>query len=59
MLICSSISPDFRPIHSRNRAISQFREALALNPGDEVARIYVQRCEFLMEHPPETDWDGV
>jgi adenylate cyclase len=41
------------------RAIAQFREALSLHPGDEVARIYVTRCEYLIENPPQGDWDGV
>jgi adenylate cyclase len=41
------------------RAILQFQESLALHPGDELARKYIQRCEYLTEQPPGANWDGV
>jgi adenylate cyclase len=42
-----------------DRAITQFREALALHPGDKLSETYVGRCEHLKEHPVNGDWDGV
>ncbi|MDX9863125.1 MAG: adenylate/guanylate cyclase domain-containing protein, partial [Rhodospirillales bacterium] len=39
-------------------AIKSFNEALALNPGDRLSRIYVERCEHLHAAPPD-DWRGV
>jgi adenylate cyclase len=41
------------------RAIAQFREALALHPGDKLSETYIQRCEYLLAHPPGGSWDGV
>ncbi|HYC71249.1 MAG TPA: GAF domain-containing protein [Opitutaceae bacterium] len=41
-----------------DRAIAQFREALALHPGDRLSATYVERCEYLKAHYPK-DWDGV
>jgi adenylate cyclase len=36
-----------------------FGEALRLNPADKTAKLYVERCERLAEHPPGADWQGV
>ncbi|MDD3180715.1 MAG: GAF domain-containing protein [Opitutaceae bacterium] len=41
------------------RAIAQFREALALHPGDQLSQTYIQRCEYLKDTPPGPGWDGV
>jgi adenylate cyclase len=41
-----------------DRAIKQFKEALALNPGDKLSGTYVGRCEALIENPPEGEWNG-
>ena len=41
------------------KAIMAFEEALHLNPKDKLSRIYVERCEYLKEHPPADDWNGV
>ena len=41
------------------RAIPQFNESLELHSGDEVSRMYVQRCQHLLDNPPEEDWSGV
>jgi adenylate cyclase len=42
-----------------DKAISAFRAALALNPQDALAQIYVERCEHMKDHPPGDTWDGV
>ncbi len=42
-----------------DRAIAQFREALALHPGDKLSQTYIQRCEYLKAHPPGEEWTGV
>jgi adenylate cyclase len=42
-----------------DRAIAQFREALALHPGDRLSETYVQRCEYLKAHSPGPGWNGV
>ncbi|MBM3854243.1 MAG: adenylate/guanylate cyclase domain-containing protein, partial [Verrucomicrobia bacterium] len=41
------------------RAMAQFRETLALHPGDKLSQTYIQRCEYLQAHPPGDSWDGV
>ena len=40
-------------------AIQQFARGLALNPGDQLASIYIDRCRTLLEHPPAAGWAGV
>ena len=35
-----------------------FSRALAANPNDVTAKMYLDRCEFLRTHPPD-DWHGV
>src|SRR5207244_11715988 len=39
-------------------AMKAFTEALRLNPGDKVSKVYVERCEYFMANPPDADWDG-
>ncbi len=41
-----------------DRAIKQFKEALALHPGDKLSQTYIERCEYLKAHPQD-NWDGV
>ena len=36
-----------------------FNECLALNAEDTVARTLLDRTEYLFEHPPTPEWDGV
>lgn len=36
-----------------------FNECLALNAEDTVARTLLDRTEYLVEHPPTPEWDGV
>jgi adenylate cyclase len=40
-------------------AIKAFESAVALNPRDKAAKLYVARCQTLKETPPGDDWDGV
>ncbi len=36
-----------------------FSQALALNPADKSAGLYVERCRHLAENPSGDDWNGV
>ena len=36
-----------------------FLETLAMNAADRPSRLYVERCEHVLETPPPADWDGV
>ena len=40
-------------------AIEAFDEVQAINPADTAARLYRERCIYLMDHPPPNDWLGV
>lgn len=40
-------------------AIRNFEAASALRPDDYPAKMYIERCMTLREHPPEEEWDGV
>ena len=40
-------------------AMTAFREALARHPGDKLSEKYVERCQVLLDSPPEGEWDGV
>jgi adenylate cyclase len=45
-----------------DNAINQFRECLKLQARDALSEMYIKRCEFLRENPPQTSsgqWDGV
>ncbi len=42
-----------------DRAIAQFREVLALHPGDKLSETYVQRCDYLKINRINGEWDGV
>ena len=39
-------------------AVTQFERALAKNPMDKLSQSYIERCQHLMEFPPN-DWTGV
>lgn len=43
---------------SWNAACKLFEEVLALNPRDQVAQLYVDRCRHMAVNPPPDDWDG-
>jgi adenylate cyclase len=36
-----------------------FQNVLGINPADKAAKLYVERCEHLIETPPPADWGGV
>ena len=40
------------------KAIDQFQEAIALHPNDALSGTYVERCQYMIDHPP-ADWNGV
>ncbi|MBF0138897.1 MAG: GAF domain-containing protein [Magnetococcales bacterium] len=41
-----------------DKAIHAFQETLSLNPADQLSNTYIDRCQELLQHPPEV-WDGV
>jgi adenylate cyclase len=49
--------------HYRSRefaaAIESFRASLVVRPEDPLVEIYIERCQALLEKPPEQEWDGV
>jgi adenylate cyclase len=47
--------------HAKNWMVGleAFAKALALTPEDEVAKLYIQRCQDYLTEPPADDWDGV
>lgn len=42
-----------------DRSIKAFNEALALNPHDNVAQMYVDRARVFKDNPPGEEWNGV
>jgi adenylate cyclase len=42
-----------------DEAIATFRSVLDIRPADYAAKMYIERCEAMKEHPPEGEWDGV
>ncbi|HCY87065.1 MAG TPA: adenylate/guanylate cyclase domain-containing protein [Desulfobacteraceae bacterium] len=42
-----------------SKAISAFYRALELNPGDKLSKMFVERCQYLAEHQPKDEWNGV
>ncbi len=41
-----------------DRAVAMFTETLRINPQDQLARMYVDRCAEFRANPPGDDWDG-
>jgi adenylate cyclase len=41
------------------RARGAFGALLRDRPGDDLARLYVQRCDALLAAPPPPEWDGI
>ena len=42
-----------------DKAVNFFKKVLSLHPGDELSRMYIQRCEMMKVNPPGPEWDGV
>lgn len=40
-------------------AIAIYTEAMSLYPDDKLVKIYINRCNEYLTHPPEENWDGV
>jgi len=40
-------------------AKEKFRDALKMNPQDKPSQLGVERCNHLIQFPPEKDWDGI
>jgi len=40
-------------------AINYFKQILNIDSTDTLAKIYIQRCQDFMQHPPDVNWDGV
>ncbi len=36
-----------------------FLEAEKIRPDDHLVKMYLERCEVFVDHPPPADWDGV
>ena len=49
--------------HYRTRefaaAIASFRASLEFRPDDALVKIYIDRCQALLDRPPGPEWDGV
>ncbi len=41
------------------RAKECFQSALKLDGSDGPSRVYLDRCQQLIDNPPPEDWDGV
>ena len=40
-------------------ATSAFKKVVDIKPDDGPPKLYIERCEYFAEDPPESDWDGV
>jgi len=40
-------------------ALPHFEAVLAQCPNDRPTQLYIDRCRYYTDHPPEADWDGV
>ncbi len=40
------------------RAMACFNKAFHLNPNDKLFSMYVERCVYFRDEPPEENWDG-
>jgi adenylate cyclase len=39
--------------------IKKFNNILSVNPNDRVSQIYIDRCKFMIENPPDKNWEAV
>lgn len=42
-----------------SKAMDSFNQCLELNPSDTLSQIFIDRCQYLQENPPATEWNGV
>ena len=42
-----------------SEAVHKFESALAIDPNDGPAKVYLERCQHYAVDPPDEDWDGV
>ena len=42
-----------------HKAETCFNNALGIDPEDGPSRVYRERCQDLIQSPPQKDWDGV
>jgi adenylate cyclase len=40
-------------------AIEASRRGLSLNGGDQLSQMYIDRCQYIKNHPPSGEWNGV
>ncbi len=40
-------------------AIDGFRQVLAMHPGDQPSKVFVERAEYFRANDPGSGWDGV
>jgi adenylate cyclase len=44
---------------SWQKGLDSFSKVLEIIPSDELAKLYIQRCQDYITEPPESGWDGV
>ena len=61
MDVCRAFAEGLREYRSGHftDAIAEFERALEANPNDHLSQTYIDRCRYLMAHPPEGEWNGV
>ncbi len=42
-----------------HQAANIFQEILRLNPDDAPTRLFLERCQKILQHPPPFDWRGI
>ncbi len=45
--------------HEFSEAQSDFLKVLQISPQDGPASVFLERCEYFLENPVSTDWDGI
>lgn len=48
----------FYKIREFEEAVRLFKNCAALNPSDPVVCLYLSRCQYYTDNPPEEKWDG-
>jgi tetratricopeptide (TPR) repeat protein len=61
-LLCVKCFEDGRALYRTKKfkdAIDKFNEALNYDPEDVPSKVFIDRCNYFIEHPVPEDWDGV